>query len=116
MTIQDILMAWGKGKAMGAAENGYPSQAPFARFMLNPGDSAEKASFSPLLDPDQHCRVDAVVSEMRYRKPHHFEIICMAYIQRKRDAAIAKAKRESRSSIRNARENAEFWIDGRLGG
>jgi len=115
MSVQDTLIAWGRGKAMDKPENGFPSQAPFARFIVNPGDGADIAREIPPLDLDEHCKVDAVVSEMSRKKPHHFEIICLAYIGRKRDMTIAGALHYSRSTVRAMRENAEFWIDGRLG-
>ena len=108
-------MSWAKGKAMNTPENGFPAQSAFARFMVNPGENADKAVYIAPLAPGEHDRVDAVITEMKYRKPHHFDIICLFYLERKRDQAIAKVLRESRSSIRSARECAEFWIDGRLG-
>lgn len=115
MAIQDTLIAWAKGKALNEAQNGYPRQSAFARYMLNPGDTADKANAVDPLGIDDHIRVDAAVSELRLSKPVHFQVICLAYLCRKRDVSIARILRTSRSSARALRENAEYWIDGRLG-
>ena len=114
MSIKDDLVGWAKGKAMNKAENGYPSQSAFARYMINPGDSAEVARSTPALGIDLHLKMDAVVSELGRNKPSHFEIICLSYLSCKPDAVIGRKMKMSRSSVRSMRENAEFWIEGRL--
>lgn len=112
--IQDVLLAWGRGRSVHSAPNGYPRQANFAGSMINPGDQAARAEITPLPELE-HLRVDAVVSQLMDRKPEQHRIIRMAYIYKMSDSEICKAIRCSRSRVRSIRENAEHWIDGRLG-
>ena len=114
MVIQDILMAWAKGKAMNAAENGYPHQTPFARYLVAPGDMADKAGAVLPISDERHIIVDGVVSKLGQRKPAHYEIVCLHYLSRLSDRRIARVVGISASSTRNMRENAEYWIEAKL--
>lgn len=114
MVIQDILMAWAKGKAMNAAENGYPHQTPFARYLVSPGDMADKAGAALPISEDKHIIVDGVVSRLGQRKPAHYEIVCLYYLARSSDRKIAKSIGIGPTSVRAMRENAEFWIEAKL--
>ena len=122
-TVQDVLRAWGRSKAINEAPNGY-STSQLAKQMQSPGDSAEKASIiSPLTD-DYHVLVDSVVSEMKPKKPDHHRVIVYAYRYGYSDDRIAryvtwaghggKQEKRSRSWVRAMRENAEFWIEAKL--
>ena len=114
MVIQDILMAWAKGKAMNAAENGYPHQTPFARYLVAPGDMADKAGAVLPISDERHIIVDGIVSKLGQRKPAHYEIVCLHYLSRVSDRKVARIVGISPSSTRNMRENAEFWIEAKL--
>lgn len=107
-------MAWGAGKAMNNAENGYPVQSPFARYMLNPGDSTDRVSWVPPISDDEHIRIDGVICSLGHKKPAHYEIICLHYLSRISDIKIARAIGIGKTSVRAMRENAEFWIEAKL--
>ena len=114
MVIQDLLTAWGKGRAISDPPNGYPSQAPFARLIARGNVGL------PKLPDEAHGRVDGAVSDLRLKKPLHHAIIVKSYIGRLTDAQIArqisKAEKRptSRSTVRGIRIAAEHWIEGRL--
>ena len=110
-TIQDKLIAWGRGKAISDPPNGYPEQTPFARLIRNPGQA--NVGILPL-DSEDQARIDAAVSAMKLTKPDHYEIICYAYIAQMRDDAIRHKVRRSKSWVRDIRRNAEHYLEGRL--
>ena len=91
--------------------NGYPHEAPFARFIRNPGTA--NVSVQPLSD-EEHQRIDLAVSDLKLKKPDHYQVIWLAYIKRLPDKRIGYVLKTSRSSVRNLRENAENWLDGKL--
>lgn len=109
--IKDLLIAWGRGRALSSAENGYPHQSAFARFIRNPGSANVVALPIP---EDVFMAVDKAASELRTRRPGAHTIIVLAYIHRMSDAAIGRKQKCSRSTVRNAREAAENWIAGRI--
>lgn len=108
MHIQDLLVSWGRGKAMNNAENGYPHQTPFSR-LAGAGDIGT----APLPD-DDHIRIDAAVSSLKARKLDHYKVIKCAYIKNMKDHDIARRLRCSRSTARDTRLQAECWLEGRL--
>ena len=108
MTIQDLLIAWGKGRSIHDAPNGYPSQTPTARLQAKCD-----IGIAPLPDDEQQ-RVDAAVSAMSLTKPTHYRVICFAYIDHKTDSIIGKKLRMSRSSAREASVAAEFYLEAKL--
>jgi hypothetical protein len=104
------LIAWGRGKAMNNAENGYPHQTPFSR-LAGAGDIGT----APLSD-DDHIRIDAAVSSLKVRKPTHYKAIKYAYVKSLKDHQIGKRMKPrcSRSQARDIRMQAEHWLEGRL--
>ena len=113
MSIQDLLIAWGRGRAMNDPPNGLPNQTTFARFI-----SLGSISVPPL-DPDYQGRIDAVVSRMKHSKPQHHKIIFCAYVNNLRDGAISKemrfdGQRYSRSWVRQTRKAAESYLEAKL--
>jgi len=114
VSIQDKLIAWGAGKALNQAENGYPKQTPFARYMLNPGDTTQRVSSVPPISDDEHIRIDGVICALGQRKPAHYEIICLHYLSKVSDIKIARVIGIGKTSVRSMRENAEFWIEAKL--
>ena len=108
MHIQDLLIAWGRGKAMNNAENGYPHQTPFSRLA-----GAGTIGVAPLPD-DEQIRIDAVVSSMKNTKPDHHKVIFCAYVLGMKDVRIAKKLKGSRSHAREIRLSAEAYLEGRL--
>jgi hypothetical protein len=108
MQIQDLLIAWGRGKAMNNAENGYPCQTPFSR-LAGAGDIGT----APLSD-DDHIRIDAAVSGLKVRKIDHYKVIKCAYVKSMKDHQIAKRLKCSRSHARDTRLQAEHWLEGKL--
>lgn len=108
MNIQTLLAAWGKGKSIDSAPNDYPSQTPFARLIAE-GD----IGMAPM-SPDEHDRVDRIVSAMKHRKPAHHTIIFLAYVKNHKDAKIARLIKSSSSSVRSMRQNAEHYLEAKL--
>lgn len=112
-TIQDKLMAWGQSKSLSLPPNGFPSVAPFARSIQNPGDQADAASVTPLSD-DEHERVDRAVSDLKNTNRVRHKVICFAYIGGMLDNEIARALRMSWEEVRGIRLGAENWVDNKL--
>lgn len=112
--ISSLLASWGIDKRVSWATNGYPSSCTFARFMVNPGEAAEKGLRHVPLSTDLHNQVDAAVSSMKPRKPEHYKIVCYAYIGRMADHVIGERLGLSRSSVRGLRMAAEAWVESRL--
>ena len=108
MHIQDLLLAWGRGKAMNNATNGYPAQTPFSR-LAGAGDIGT----APLPD-DEHIRIYAAVSSLKVRKGEHYKVIKCAYVKSMKDHQIARRLKCSRSHARDTRLQAEHWLEGRL--
>ena len=115
MHIQDLLIAWGSGKAINNPPNGYPSQTAFARFIAR-----GNLSVAPL-DPDTQLHVDHEVSNTKNTKPDHFKVINCAYVHRMGDGVIARemrfdGARRSRSWVRLTRKAAEAYLEAKLCG
>ena len=113
MSIQDTLIAWGRGRAMNSAPNGYPNKAAFARLISRGNINI------PPLGEDEMIRLDAIVSGMKGKKPTHHIIICLAYVEGWRDARIAskcrfEGQKHSRSWVREQRIAGEAWIEAKL--
>lgn len=108
MSIQNLLMAWGRGLAVDSAPNGYPSQAPTASLMAK-----GNISLPPLNDDDQ-IRIDAVVSAMKLTKPDHYEVICYAYIARISDTRIGRKVRRGKKWVTDTRHSAEGYLEAKL--
>ena len=111
--IQDMLIAWGHGKAMNSAPNDYPNMTPFARLMAQ--GSVRLGS----LGQDQHERIDRTVSAMKHSRPDSHKIIFCAYVNMLNDAQIARhmrfeGQRFSRSWVRQARKAAEAYLEAKL--
>ena len=112
MHITYILRQWGKSKSIGWAPNGYPPMVPFANQIRNPG--AANVSM-PHLPDDLHLRVDREISDLlRKRKDDHYFVICLAYMEGKKDGQIAKELNRSRSWARTTRIAAEHYLEARL--
>lgn len=110
MYIQELLIAWGRGRAIDDAPNGYPRQSAFAR-MAGMGN-VEQAR----LPDEEQLRVDGAVSDMKEKKPDHYAVICNAYIRGLPDSvsALRLRPKRSRSWVRNIRENAEHYLEAKL--
>ena len=107
MTIQDLLIAWGRNRALSDPPNGYPTSI-LGRMM-----SKGTVSLPTLPDEDVE-RVDAAVSQLRLKHTIKHEIIKLHYIHHRTDREIAKQMGGSRSWIRSLRENAEHYLEGKL--
>ena len=122
-TIQDVLMSWGRSRLITDAPNAHKPPG-WVNKIQSPGDQADRLA-APILPEDEHVRVDAAVSELRNRKPDHYDVIVYSYQHGLPDQRIAekctwlstggKLERRSRSWVRAIRENAEHWIEGRIG-
>ena len=113
MSIQDTLLAWGMGRAIGSAPNDYPGQAAFAKLIARGTISVAG------LAEDDMIRVDAAVSSMKGKKPIHHTIICLSYVEGWPDATISRrwrfdGRRRSRSWIREQRMAAEHYLEAKL--
>ena len=106
--IQDKLIAWGRGLAMNAPPNGFPSQSAFARVI------ARGSIKVPPLDAEEQERIDSVVSDMKHHKPEHYEIICYHYITLLRDGQIARKVKKSRTWVRETRIAGEHYIEAKI--
>ena len=111
---KSLLIGWGYSRAVSFASNGYPREAAFARYMLNPGESFEKGLRRVPLDDDVHDRVDSAVSSMKPHKPIQHTVLCLAYIGSLTDHEIGERMKLSRSTVRGYRESAESWVESRL--
>ena len=122
-TIQDKLLAWGRSRLISSPPNAVKPPGWVGQIQ-NPGEQADRLAMPPLGE-DEHIRVDAAVSELKNRKPDHHRAIVCAYQYRMNDNELAKRwhwfdahgnpERRSRSWVRSVRENAEHWLDGKLG-
>jgi len=112
--IKDLLQSWGDGKWINKPFNGYPNACNFAKYILLPGDSMERASRPMPIPPELHSRLDAIVSGMKNTHPQRFEILCLAYIAGFLDHKIGGKMGLSRSSVYTMREAAEAWVEAKL--
>lgn len=110
MTIQDLLIAWGKGRHLSEPPNGIRPPG-WTQQIRNPGTATVSI---PPLDEENHAIVDAAVSALHRLKPDHHYVICLSYIQGLRDGQIARRIHVSKSTARNIREQAEHWVEGRV--
>ena len=108
MTIQDLLIAWGRGMAMDSAPNNYPSQAPTAALQ------AKGNIGLPPLPDDAQIRIDATVSAMKHPKPAHYEVICYAYVTKLSDSRIARKVRHRKQWVTDLRHAAEGYLEAKL--
>ena len=113
MSIQDRLIAWGRGRAMNSAPNDYPSKAAFAQWIAR-----GNINIAPLTI-EEHERIDSVISDMKNKKPTHHAIICLYYVERWRDAKIAgkwrfDGSKQSRTWVRENRVAAEHYLEAKL--
>ena len=108
------LYRWGADSKLNKAPNGYPSQTGFARMMVNPGESADRANLVTPLDDAEHERIDRIVSEMMATKPLHRKILILFYIERKGDRKIAQKLRMSREVVAQTRREGESHIEALL--
>lgn len=117
MDIKILLQAWGRGRALNQAPNGYPPQSAFAKEMRQPGDGF---AHNRLRLPDEDIKViDAVISRLKIRKPDQHKVIVCAYARGMLDHQISKSQSfdgvtVSRSWVRAVRENAEHWLEAKL--
>jgi ribosomal protein S14 len=107
-TIQDMLIAWGKGAALWDAPNGYPSRSALVT-MAGKGDIGVAGQ-----SIGDHIRVDAEVSALRVKKPKHYIIVERCYRRGLSDTKIARRLKMSRSAVREMRIAAEYYLEARL--
>lgn len=112
MIIQDVLYKFFQAPMIDNPPNGYPSSAPFARFILNPGDTIP--SGIPLSD-DQWVKVDLTLSNYRLSHPEHYAILEMFYGNRQSDSRISRFLRCDRTTVWRKRKGAEAFLENRLG-
>jgi hypothetical protein len=115
--VQDLLIAWGRGRSINSAPNGYPPKAAFA-VLISRGNLNAAGYTEEELE-----RVDRYVSDMKLKKPIHHAIIALHYVERMTDARTAHylrkhgsedVRRAKRTWVRETRLAAEHWIEGRL--
>ena len=110
-SITDILTAWGRARSVHDAPNGYPSSIPFARMMRGAGTATLKSA--PVQD-DAMFMVDRILSDMRLRKPQHYGVLWLYYVENLRDHQIAERVHCSRSTARSDRMAAEVWVEAKM--
>ena len=108
MTIQDLLIAWGRSRSVNFPPNDFPPQSPFARLIARGG-----IGLPPLPDEEVE-RIDRAVSSLKIKSQTKHDIIKLSYIFKLTDREIAREMNGSRSWVRTLRENAEHYLDGRL--
>jgi hypothetical protein len=108
VSIQDKLIAWGRGLAINSPPNDLPKQTTFARFMAKGA-----ISLPPLCDEEQQ-RIDRVVSDMKLVKPEHYEVICYAYITGLRDYQIRRKVKHRTEWVERTRLSAEGYLEAKL--
>lgn len=109
--IHDMLMAWGRNRAISDPPNDFPNQTAFARLIRNPGSA--NLSIAPL-DEDEVQRIDREISSLRVKKERHWQVICLAYIEQLTDKRVGRRLRMSRSAARAIRQQAEHYLEAKL--
>jgi hypothetical protein len=51
---------------------------------------------------------------MKHTREEQYIVICLAYIDQKSDVKAGRALKRSRSWVKNTRERAENYLEGRL--
>lgn len=123
MDIQGTLYAWGRGRAIGEAPNGYKTLS-WARMIRNSGQATHAA---PPLDEELHLQVDKLVSDLRHHNERWHDIICLRYLGKRvkieggpdiyvpqKDGQIAKELKCGRTTVREIGGKAEARLEAQL--
>ena len=108
------LYRWGADSPLNKAPNDYPSSSSFARMMVNPGETADRARLVTPLETDEHNKIDAIVSAMMGPKPMHRKVLIMFYVRKLGERQIAEKLGVSRGLVIAVRREAENHVAAQL--
>lgn len=117
LSIQTILSEWGKGRAIGRAPNGYPSQSAHDRMRRIPGRGTVSACG---LDEETFNVVDRVVSELKTKNDYRHPVLALYYVEGWDFTKIGNnlrdpyGRRLGKHRVRDAKIAGEAWVSGKL--
>jgi hypothetical protein len=117
LSVQSILQEWGKGRAIGKAPNGYPSQSAHDRMRRIPGRGTVAACG---LDEDAFDLVDQIVSELKTKGDCRHPTLALYYVEGWNLKRVGAAVRDhqgkpiGKHKARDALIAGESWVAGKL--
>jgi len=117
LSIQSILTEWGKGRSIGKAPNGFPSQSAHDRMRRIPGRGTVSACG---LAEESFDIVDRVVSELRGKQDCRHPVLALYYVEGMNLKAVGGAVRTKdgrpigKHKARDCLIAGESWVAGKL--
>lgn len=110
--IRDILLWWGRSRAMSDAYHlDFPHKSPYSQ------DSRQSDQWSlkaVVLNDEHHALIDSAVSQLKTKGDNRWSAVVLSYVYRQLDREIGKHLGCSTTTARETRVAAENWLEAKL--